>query len=38
VIDPKVAEAKKLLDELDFNSICPIVALLKLHELKKKME
>jgi len=37
-MDPKLAEAKKLLDELDINTISPIEALLKLHELKKKME
>jgi DNA mismatch repair protein MutS len=37
-MDPKMAEAKKLLDELDINTISPIEALLKLHELKKKME
>ena len=37
-MDPKLAKAKKLLDELDINTISPIEALLKLHELKKKME
>jgi len=37
-MDPKLTEAKKLLDELDINTISPIEALLKLHELKKKME
>lgn len=37
-MDPKLAEAKKLLEELDINAISPIEALLKLHELKKKME
>jgi DNA mismatch repair protein MutS len=37
-MDPKLAEAKKLLEELDINTISPIEALLKLHELKKKME
>jgi DNA mismatch repair protein MutS len=37
-MDPKLAEAKKLLDELDINTISPIEALLKLHELKKKIE
>jgi DNA mismatch repair protein MutS len=37
-MDPKLAEAKKLLEELDINAISPIEALLKLHELKKKMD
>ncbi|MFL0683853.1 MAG: DNA mismatch repair protein MutS [Algoriphagus aquaeductus] len=37
-MDPKLTEAKKLIDELDINTISPIEALLKLHEIKKKME
>jgi DNA mismatch repair protein MutS len=37
-MDPKLTEAKKLIDEIDINTISPIEALLKLHEIKKKME
>lgn len=37
-MDPKFTEAKKLLDQLDINAISPIEALLKLHEIKKKLE
>lgn len=37
-MDPKLTEAKKLIDEIDINAISPIEALLKLHEIKKKME
>lgn len=37
-MDPKVKEAKELLDQIDINAISPIEALLKLHEIKKKLE
>jgi DNA mismatch repair protein MutS len=37
-MDPKLTEAKKLIDEIDINTISPIEALLKLHEIKKRME
>ncbi|OYX20362.1 MAG: DNA mismatch repair protein MutS [Algoriphagus sp. 32-45-6] len=37
-LDPKLTEAKKLIDELDINTISPIEALLKLHEIKKKLD
>ncbi len=37
-LDPKFQEAKDILDQIDINAISPIEALLKLHELKKKME
>ncbi len=37
-IDPKFQEAKTLLDEIDINAISPIEALLKLHEIKKKLD
>ncbi|TNF38903.1 MAG: DNA mismatch repair protein MutS, partial [Cytophagales bacterium] len=37
-MDPKFSEAKKLLESIDINSISPIEALLKLHEIKKKLE
>ena len=37
-LDPKLTEAKKLIDEIDINTISPIEALLKLHEIKKKLE
>lgn len=37
-MDPKFSEAKQLLDQIDINSISPIEALLKLHEIKKRME
>ncbi|MDP2040889.1 MAG: DNA mismatch repair protein MutS [Algoriphagus sp.] len=37
-MDPKFTEAKQLLDQIDINAISPIEALLKLHEIKKKLE
>ncbi|WP_026955997.1 DNA mismatch repair protein MutS [Algoriphagus vanfongensis] len=37
-MDPKFKEAKELLDLIDINAISPIEALLKLHEVKKKLE
>jgi DNA mismatch repair protein MutS len=37
-MDPKLKEAKELLDQIDINAISPIEALLKLHEIKKKLE
>ncbi|WP_100628673.1 DNA mismatch repair protein MutS [Algoriphagus formosus] len=37
-MDPKFKEAKELLDQVDINSISPIEALLKLHEVKKKLD
>jgi DNA mismatch repair protein MutS len=37
-MDPKLSEAKRIIDEVDINAISPIEALLKLHEIKKKME
>ena len=37
-MDPKFSEAKQLLDQVDINAISPIEALLKLHEIKKKLE
>lgn len=37
-MDPKFQEAKELLDGIDINAISPIEALLKLHEIKKKIE
>ncbi len=37
-LDPKFQEAKEMIDKIDINSISPIEALLKLHEIKKKME
>ena len=37
-MDPKLQEAKELIDEIDINAISPIEALLKLHEIKKKMD
>jgi DNA mismatch repair protein MutS len=37
-IDPKFSEAKQLLDQIDINAISPIEALLKLHEIKKKLD
>ena len=37
-MDPKFTEAKQLLDQIDINAISPIEALLKLHEIKKRME
>lgn len=37
-LDPKIQEAKELIEQIDINSISPIEALLKLHEIKKKLE
>ncbi|RIW18352.1 DNA mismatch repair protein MutS [Algoriphagus lacus] len=37
-MDPKFTEAKLILDQIDINAISPIEALLKLHEIKKKLE
>jgi DNA mismatch repair protein MutS len=37
-IDPKFQQAKELLDQIDINTISPIEALLKLHEIKKKLD
>lgn len=37
-MDPKFTEAKQLLDQIDINAISPIEALLKLHEIKKRLE
>ncbi|WP_296699483.1 DNA mismatch repair protein MutS [Algoriphagus sp.] len=37
-LDPKIQEAKELIDQIDINAISPIEALLKLHEIKKKLE
>lgn len=37
-LDPKFQEAKELLEKIDINAISPIEALLKLHEIKKKIE
>jgi DNA mismatch repair protein MutS len=37
-IDPKFKEAKEMIEKVDINSISPIEALLKLHEIKKKIE
>ncbi|MCS5490965.1 DNA mismatch repair protein MutS [Algoriphagus limi] len=37
-MDPKFKEAKELLDQIDINTISPIEALLKLHEVKKKLD
>lgn len=37
-MDPKFTEAKQLLDQIDINAISPIEALLKLHEIKKKLD
>lgn len=37
-IDPKFQEARDLLDQIDINTISPIEALLKLHEVKKKLD
>jgi DNA mismatch repair protein MutS len=37
-MDPKFREAKELLEGIDINAISPIEALLKLHEIKKKLE
>ena len=37
-MDPKFKEAKEMIEKIDINSISPIEALLKLHEIKKKIE
>lgn len=37
-MDPKFTAAKELLDQIDINAISPIEALLKLHEIKKKLD
>lgn len=37
-LDPKFKEAKELIETIDINAISPIEALLKLHEIKKKMD
>jgi DNA mismatch repair protein MutS len=37
-LDPKFQEAKDMIDKIDINAISPIEALLKLHEIKKKIE
>lgn len=37
-MDPKFTEAKQILDQIDINAISPIEALLKLHEIKNKLE
>ena len=37
-LDPKFQEAKELIEGIDINAISPIEALLKLHEIKKKIE
>ncbi|OOG70614.1 DNA mismatch repair protein MutS [Algoriphagus sp. A40] len=37
-MDPKFTEAKQLLDQIDINAISPIEALLKLHEIKKRLD
>ncbi|NVK49973.1 MAG: DNA mismatch repair protein MutS [Cyclobacteriaceae bacterium] len=37
-MDPKFKEAKDLIDQIDINTISPIEALLKLHEVKKKLD
>ncbi|TFV95720.1 DNA mismatch repair protein MutS [Algoriphagus kandeliae] len=37
-MDPKFKDAKDLLDQIDINTISPIEALLKLHEVKKKLD
>jgi len=37
-LDPKFKEAKEMIEKIDINSISPIEALLKLHEIKKKIE
>ncbi len=37
-LDPKIQEAKELIDQIDINAISPIEALLKLHEIKKKLD
>lgn len=37
-IDPKYKEAKEMLDLIDINTISPVEALIKLNEIKKKLE
>jgi DNA mismatch repair protein MutS len=37
-LDPKFKEAKEMIEKIDINSISPIEALLKLHEIKSKIE
>lgn len=37
-IDPKYKEAKEMLDTIDINTISPVEALIKLNEIKKKLE
>ena len=37
-LDPKFKEAKEMIEKIDINSISPIEALLKLHEIKNKIE
>ncbi|GAB2627254.1 DNA mismatch repair protein MutS [Belliella aquatica] len=37
-IDPKYKEAKQMLDTIDINTISPIEALIKLNEIKKKLD
>ncbi|MCH7413205.1 DNA mismatch repair protein MutS [Belliella sp. R4-6] len=37
-IDPKYKEAKEMLDQIDINTISPVEALIKLNEIKKKLE
>jgi DNA mismatch repair protein MutS len=37
-MDPKLKEAQEMIQRIDINTISPIEALLKLHELKKKLE
>ncbi len=37
-MDPKFKAAKEMLDNLDINTISPVEALLKLHEVKKTLE
>ncbi|MEX2593586.1 MAG: DNA mismatch repair protein MutS [Anditalea sp.] len=37
-MDPKFKEAKELLDLIDINTISPVEALIKLNEIKKKVE
>ena len=37
-IDPKFNEVKEMLDKLDINTISPVEALIKLNEIKKKLD
>jgi DNA mismatch repair protein MutS len=37
-MDPKFKEAQEMLDEIDINTISPVEALIKLNEIKKKLE